>query len=68
MIPKPRRIKTNSWEHYIFLLEKFNFKWRSSNHEKFIKYYLEQEALIEKLRNQFDQRNEVYNQYCPTPK
>lgn len=63
----PKRIKPNSWEHYLVLLERHNFLWRS-NPGKFLKYYLEQETLIENLRKRFDERNEVYNTYATVKK
>lgn len=68
MIAVPKKIKRDSWEHYLFLLEHHNFVWRKTEDPRFIQNYIDNENSIERLRKIFDQRNEMYNQYSPYKK
>lgn len=58
----------NSFEYYQHLLRSHDFLWRSTEDARYIDKYIDEEKQIEKLRQEFDPRNELFNQFSPYKK
>lgn len=53
---------------YKWLLERFDFRWRSRDDERYLDRDLERNRQIEKLRELIDPSSVIYNQYAPKDK
>lgn len=53
---------------YLMLLQKHNFRFRSSDDPRFLERGYEEEYEIALLRDVFDADNKIYNVYSPYPR
>lgn len=64
------KIKPNSWEHYLHLIITHDWDFIKTDKTKqwIIEKHRQEEKDIERLRLQYDVRNEMYNQYSNVKK